>query len=48
MKFGGSNSKFYQENSNILKCLDIYKDINYMKLLTGGDINSNVSNSRRE
>jgi len=34
MKFRGSNSKFYQESSNIIKCLDIYKDINYMKLLT--------------
>ncbi len=42
MKIGKFDSQFDYESLDIQKCLDIWKDVNYMKLLTGGDINSSV------
>ncbi len=43
MKIGKFDSEFDQESLDIQKCLDIWKDVNCMKLLIGGDINFGVS-----
>ncbi len=43
-RIGKFHLKSDQESSNIQKCLDIWKDVNYMKLLTRRNINSGVSN----
>jgi hypothetical protein len=45
MKVGKFDLEFDQESLDIQKCLDIWKDVNSMKLLTRKNINSNVSNS---
>jgi hypothetical protein len=39
MRIGKFDSKFDQEGLDIQKCLDIWKDVNRMKLLTRRDIN---------
>jgi hypothetical protein len=44
MRIGKFDSKFDQEGLDTQKCLDIWKDVNCMKLLTRRDINFGVSN----
>ncbi len=44
MRIGKFDLKFDQKSLNIQKCLDIWKDVNCMKLLTRININCGVSN----
>ncbi len=44
MKIGKFDLKSDKESLDIQKCLNIWKDVNYMKLLTRININFGVSN----
>jgi hypothetical protein len=48
MKIGKFDLEFDQESSDTQKCLDIWKDVNYMKLFTRRNINSSVFDSAKK
>jgi hypothetical protein len=48
MRVGKFDLESDKKISNIQKCLDIWNDVNCVKLLTRKNINSNVSNSAKK